>query len=105
MATQGLVIVLDPDGRCFGRTQRVDAQEVGQGAVMDGDRLSDLEEPDQLEPIQALVRDSSEWILGRRAYTAGSLGIIPSMWANGNNPRTACIEVLTEEAISPDSPR
>jgi hypothetical protein len=29
----------------------------------------------------------------------------PSMWANRKKPRTACIEVVTEEAISPDSPR
>ena len=27
------------------------------------------------------------------------------MWANQKNPRIACIEVLTEEAMSPDSPR
>jgi hypothetical protein len=27
------------------------------------------------------------------------------MWANRKNPRTVCIEVLTEEVISPDSPR
>ena len=29
-------------------------EQVGQGAVVDGDGLGDLQEPDQLEPVQAL---------------------------------------------------
>ena len=34
--------------------QRVDAEQVGQGAVVHADGLGDLEEPDQLEAVQAL---------------------------------------------------
>ena len=54
MAAQGLGVVLDPDRGGLGGAQRVDAEQVGQGAVVDGDGLGDLEEPDQLEPVQAL---------------------------------------------------
>ena len=34
--------------------QGVDADQVRQGAVVDGDALGDLHEPDQLAPLQAL---------------------------------------------------
>ena len=54
MAAQGLGVVLDPDRCGFGGSEGVDAEQVGQGAVVDGDGLGDLEEPDQLEPVQAL---------------------------------------------------
>ena len=54
MAAQGLGVVLDPDRRCFGGAQGVDAEQEGQRAVVDGDGLGDLEESDQLEPVQAL---------------------------------------------------
>ena len=54
MAAQGLGVVLDPHGRCFGGAERVDAEQVGEGAVVDGDGLRDLEEPDELEPVQSL---------------------------------------------------
>ena len=54
VAAQGLGVVLDPYRSGFGCAQGVDAEQVGQGAVVDGDGLGDLEEPDQLEPVQAL---------------------------------------------------
>ena len=49
-----LAVVLDPHRCSFGGSQRVDAEQVGQGAVVHRDGLGDLEEPDQLEPVQAL---------------------------------------------------
>jgi hypothetical protein len=52
------------------RLAGVDAQEVPQRAVMHGDRLSDLEEPDQLEPIQTpgyATRRSGSWAAGTAA--------------------------------------
>ena len=52
MPTQRLLVVLDPDRCRLGSSQRVDAERVGQSAVVNGDGLGDLEEPDQLEPIQ-----------------------------------------------------
>ena len=54
MAAQGVGVVLDPDGGGLGGAQGVDAEQVGEGAVVDGDGLGDLQEPDQLEPVQAL---------------------------------------------------
>ena len=51
---QGLGVVLDPDGGGFGGAEGVDAEQVRQGAVVDGEGLGDLEEPDQLEPVQSL---------------------------------------------------
>ena len=53
VAPQGLRVVLDSDCGRLGGPQRVDAQQVGQGAVVDGDGLGDLQEADQLEPVQA----------------------------------------------------
>jgi hypothetical protein len=105
MAAQGVLVVLDPDRGGLGGAQGVAAQQVGQGTVVDGDGLGDLEEPDQLEPVQTLGAGLVGLDPGSRAYTAGSLGIRPSMWANRKNPRTACIEVLTLEAIKPAWPR
>ncbi len=51
---QCLVVVLDPHRCGFGGAQRVDAEQERQGAVVHADGLRDLEEPDQLEPVQAL---------------------------------------------------
>jgi hypothetical protein len=51
---QRLLVVLDPHRRGLGGTQGVDAEQVGERAVMDGDGLGDLKEPDQLEPVQPL---------------------------------------------------
>jgi hypothetical protein len=47
-------VVLDPDGRCLGGTEGVDPEQVGKCAVVDGQGLGDLQEPDQLEPVQPL---------------------------------------------------
>ena len=54
MAAQGLGVVLDPDRGCLRRPEGVDAEEVGQGAVVDGDGLRDLQEAGQLESVQTL---------------------------------------------------
>ena len=67
VAAQGLGVVLDPDGSRLGGAQRVDAEQVGQGAMVDADGLGDLEEPDQLEPVQALGTGLVAVHLGRRA--------------------------------------
>ena len=47
-------VVLDPDGRGLGGAECVDAEQVGQGAVVHGRGLGDLEEADELEPVEAL---------------------------------------------------
>ena len=54
VSAERLAVVLDPHRRGFGGAQGVDAEQVGQGAVVHGDGLGDLEEPDQLEAVQAL---------------------------------------------------
>ena len=54
MSAQGLGVVLDPHRRSLGCAQGVDAEQVREGAVVDTERLGHLEEPDQLEPVQAL---------------------------------------------------
>ncbi len=51
---QGLGVVLDPHRSGLRRAQRVDAEQERQRAVVDGDGLGDLQEPDQLEPVQAV---------------------------------------------------
>ena len=45
------------------------------------------------------VRVSSRWTLGSRAYTAGSAGMSPSMWANRKYPRMA--ELTEPEDVRP----
>ena len=54
MAAHGLRVVLDTDRGRLGGPQCVDAQQVGQGAVVDGDGLGDLQEADQLQPVKAV---------------------------------------------------
>jgi len=54
VSAQGVGVVLDPRGCRLGRAQGGDPEQVGQGAVVDADGLGDLEEPDQLEPVQSL---------------------------------------------------
>jgi hypothetical protein len=54
VASEGLGVVLDPHGCGFGRSKRVDAEQVGQGPVVNSEDLSDLEEPDEFEPVQSL---------------------------------------------------
>ena len=48
MSAQGLGVVLDSDSGSLGGAQGVDAEQVGQGAVVDGDGLGDLQEADEL---------------------------------------------------------
>ena len=54
MAAQLVGVVFDPHRWRFGGAQGFDAQQVGRRAVVNRDRLGYLEEPDQLEPVQAL---------------------------------------------------
>jgi hypothetical protein len=51
---QGVGVFLDPDRGSLTGAQSVDAQEVGERAVVRGDGLGDLEERDQLKPVQSL---------------------------------------------------
>ena len=51
VSAQGVGVVLDLYCGCFGGAQGVDAQQVCEGAVVDGQGLGDLQEPDQLEPV------------------------------------------------------
>ena len=48
---ESLLVVLDPHGGCLRGTQGVDAEQVRESAVVHGQGLGDLEEPDQLEPV------------------------------------------------------
>ena len=52
MPTHGLGVVLDPHRGGLGGAQRVDAEQERQRTVVNGDGRCDLEEPDQLEPVQ-----------------------------------------------------
>jgi hypothetical protein len=54
MASEGLGVVLDPHGCGFGGSEGVDGEQVGQGPVVNGEGLSDLEEPDEFEPVHSL---------------------------------------------------
>lgn len=54
MAAEGLGVVLDADSGGLGGAQGVDAEQERQRAVVDGDGLGDLEEPDQFEPVESL---------------------------------------------------
>src|SRR5665811_1199176 len=54
VSAQGIGVVLDPYCGRFGGAQGVDPEQIRAGAVVDGQGLGDLEEPDQLEPVQAL---------------------------------------------------
>jgi hypothetical protein len=105
MAAQGLAVVLDPHGGGFGCAQGVDAEQVRQGTVVNRNGLGDLEEADQLEPVQALspclvlvdLRQSGvDDRVGRdQAVDVGESEESPN----------ACIIVLTEDGIRPVSPR
>lgn len=64
MAAQSLGVVLDPRRSGFGRSEGVDAEKVGQGAVVNGEGLGGLERPDQFKPVSPGVRDSSRWTFG-----------------------------------------
>lgn len=81
---QRLLIVLDPDCGGLGGAEGVYAEQVDERAAVRGDGLSDLKEADQLEPVQPWMW-SRRCALGRRAYTAGSAAMRPSMGANRKN--------------------
>ena len=105
MPAQCLGVVLDPDRGGLGGAQRVDAEQVRQGVVVDADPLGDLEEPDQLEPVQTLsvglvLVDSRQpgvdgGVGGDRAIDVG----VPE------EPAHAVHHLLTDEGRSPRLPR
>ncbi len=88
-----------------GGPQCVEAQQVGEPAGVHAVGLRGLQEPDQLEPVQALGAGLVRVNLGSRAYTGRVGRDKPVDWANRKNRRTPCIIVLTEDGISPPSPR
>ena len=53
----------------------VDPEQVGQGAVMDGESLGDLQEPDQLQPVQALGPGLVPVDLGQPGIDGGVGGV------------------------------
>ena len=54
MTAERLAVVLDPDRCRLGCPKGVDAEQERECAVVHADGLRDLEEPNQLEPVQAL---------------------------------------------------
>jgi hypothetical protein len=54
VAAEGVGVVLGPHRGGLKGAQGVDVEQVGQGAVVHGDGLGDLEEPDEPEPVQPL---------------------------------------------------
>ena len=81
-------------------------EQVGQGAVVDGDGLGDLEEPDQLEPVQALGAGLVGMDLGQPGVDGRvGWGSVRRCGRTGRTRGPRAWSVLTEEAISPDSPR
>lgn len=54
VTTQSVGVVLDLHRGCLRGTKGVDAEQVGERAVVDGECLGDLEEADQLQAVQAL---------------------------------------------------
>ena len=54
MPPQGLPVVLNPYGSRLRGAQGVDAEQVGQRAMVDGDGLGDLEEPDEFQSVETL---------------------------------------------------
>ncbi len=65
MPAERLLVVPGAHRGRLGCAESVIAEEVGQGAVVDGDGLGDLEEPDQLKPVQPMgARVSSAWTSG-----------------------------------------
>ncbi len=105
VASQGLLVVLDSDGGRLGGAEGIDAEQVGDGAVVHGECLRDLEEADQLESVQALGAELVGVDLRQPGVDGGAAAIRPSMWANRKKPRTPCIIVLTEETRRPLPPR
>ena len=80
--------------------QGVDAERVGQRAVVDGEVWATCRNLISSRRSSPWVRDSPRWSFGSRAYTAGSEPMRPSTWANLYYARTACIFVTTRESIS-----
>lgn len=54
VASEGFCVVLDPHGCGFGCSEGLDAEQVGQGPVVNGEGLGDLEESDELESVKSL---------------------------------------------------
>jgi hypothetical protein len=74
VSAHGVGIVLDPHRRGLGGAQGVNPEEKRQGAVVDGNGLSDLQEPDQLKPVQALGAGLVPVDLGKPGVHGGVAG-------------------------------
>jgi hypothetical protein len=99
----GFAVVLDPDrlGR-LGGARCVDAEQVGQRAVVHTDRLSHREEPDPLQPIYAL----GSGLIGvhlPKPDVHRRVGRNPPVDMREPKPRIPCIIVQIDESRSPDS--
>jgi hypothetical protein len=105
VSAERLAVVLDPHRRGFGGAQGVDAEQVGQGAVVHSDALGDLEEPDQLKAVQALGARLILVDLGAPGLDGRVAGDQPVDVANRKKPRTPCNIVLIEDGLNPLSPR
>ena len=105
MPAQGLVVVLDPDGGGFRGPQRVDPEQGGQGAVVDRHSLGDLEEPDQLEPVQTLGTRLIGVDLGQPGVDGGVARNQSVDVGEPEEPPDRVHRGVDEDAISPDSPR
>ena len=67
VAAQGVGVVLDPHRGGLRGAQGIDAEQVGERAVVHREDLGDLEEPDELSRSSLWVRGSSRCTFGSRA--------------------------------------
>ena len=105
MAAQRRLIVLDPDRGGLGGAEGVDAEQVRQCAVVHGEGLGDLQEPDELEPVQTLGAGRVGMDLREPGVDGGVSGDQAVDVGEPKDPGTPCIIVFTEETLSPPSPR
>lgn len=104
VGAQSVGVVLDPPRGRFRCAQSVDAQKVGQGAVVDGDAWATWRNRSRSSRSSAWVRDSSRLTLGSRPQTAG-VGADQAVDVGETEVAPdGCIIVLTEESISGRSP-
>lgn len=88
MAAEGVGVVLDAHCGGFGGAKRVDAEQVRQGTVVHGQGVGDLQESDQLEPVQPLSACLVGVHLGQ-ASVDGGVGVVLVALRDGLNRRSA----------------
>jgi hypothetical protein len=103
MAAHGLGVVLDAYRGGFRGPQSVDAQQVGQGAVVDGDGLGDLEEADQLKAVQAVGAGLVVVHLGQPGVDGGVGRGQPVDVGEPEEPTEPFIIVFVEDATRTDA--